>query len=64
MTTYIDPYRPKILLLDMGMWGMYSGIKANKKHDGADEKTKIIRQPLIDPFTFVYGHVWYVLLYI
>ena len=26
-----------ILLLDMGMWGMYSVVKANEKHDGGNE---------------------------
>ena len=34
----LTPYRPKILLFDVGKWGMHSGVKANEKHDGSNEK--------------------------
>ena len=37
----------------MGMWGMYSGVKADGQHDGANEKNQEHQVnpywPLIDP---------------
>ena len=48
----LTPYRPKILLLDIGMWGMYNGVKANEKRNGANEKNVgSSGDPLLTPYT-------------
>ena len=53
----------------MGMWGMYSGVKVNEKHDGGNEKILGSSGDLLlapyrllggVKFTFGCGHVGYV----
>ena len=35
----------------MGMWGMYSGVKTNEKHDGGNEKILgSSGDPLLTPY--------------
>ena len=38
----------------MGMWGMYSGVMANEKHDGANEKNLgSSGDPLLTHYSFI-----------
>ena len=44
----------------MGMWGMYSGVKTNEKHDGGNEKILgSSGDPLLPPYRPLKGLKFY-----
>ena len=44
----------------MGKWGMHSGVKANEKHDGGNEKiVGSSGDPLLTPYTPLIGLTFY-----